>query len=167
MKLKIKCRDYEVVRLPYPLSKVIAALSTYKDGCFIFNPKEALLTVYKAKKISESILRYFIDKAMDGSLIEGPMITSAIGFKKHIEIRVTPLFPVKDMLKHVLMIHIPEGLREFEVSDDIGELMWLKGKSIVIPAREFLKRIAWAVIYHGLDLNVLIKLRGHNEQQVD
>ncbi len=164
MKLKIKCRDYEVVRLPHPLSKVIATLSTYKDGCFIFNPKEALLTIYKAKKVSESILKCYIDKAMDNGFIERPMIISTIGFKKHIEIRDTPLFPVEDMLKHVLLIHIPEELREFEVSDDIGELMWLKGKSIVIPAREFLKRIAWAVIYHGLDLNVLIKLRGHNEQ---
>ena len=159
MKIRIECRDYEVMRLPHPLSRVVAVLSTHRDGYFILNPKEALLTIYEAKKVSERILKDFIDRTMNDSLMEGSMTPNAMEFRKHIKIRATPLVPVKDRLEHILVIHIPKELREFEVSDDIGELIWIKGSTITMSAEEFIKRIAWAVIYHGLDLNVLTKLR--------
>ena len=163
MKVRIECRDYEVVHLPYPLSRVVIVLSTYRNGYFILNPKEALLTIYEARKVSERILRDFIDRAMNDSFIERPVIARAIEFEKHIEIKTIPLVPVKNKLERIV-VHIPEELREFEVNDDIGELIWIKGNTITMSAEEFIKRIAWAVIYYGLDLNILAKLREHSGQ---
>jgi len=156
--VRIECEDYEKVRLPYPLSKIVAALSTYKNGIFILNPKEALLAIYEAKRECEKALRNFIDVITNYGRIVSPVTSSAMGIVRHIGIKAEPLSPVENRLEHTLIIHIPEELREFDVSDEVGELIWVKGDAVAMPAREFIKRIAWAVVYFGIDLDVIAKL---------
>ncbi|RLE47589.1 MAG: hypothetical protein DRJ18_03070 [Candidatus Methanomethylicota archaeon] len=157
MKVKIECKDYEKVRLPYPLSKIVAALSTYKNGIFILDPREALLTIYEAKRECEKALRNFIGVIANYGRIVSPATSSAMDIRKYVEIKAEPLFPIENRAEHILIVHIPRESREFEVDEGIGELIWIKGDTIM-TAMEFIKRIAWAVVYYGIDLGIVAKL---------
>ena len=152
MKIRIECKDYEVTRLPYPLSKVIATLSTsHKDGYFVLDPKEALLTIYEDKKACDRILRDFIDGAANIDPLEESLVTKAI----NIRVESVPIDLVEKGLVHALIVHIPRELREFEIDDKVGELIWVEGDVVIISAEELIKRIAWSVVYHGLSLKAL------------